>query len=429
MSRILLVDDSAVDRRLFGGILERQAGLTVAYASSGLDALERLRQRATDLVITDMQMPDMDGLSLVSAIRRDYPGVPVILMTAHGSEQLAAQALQKGAASYVPKGKFNELLLDTVRDVLELTQDDLDLRRLLTCAHSCEMDFHLDNTSALDLASVHLAQQLVAGMGHCDMNACVQLGVALEEAVLNAVYHGNLQLSADQLRASRGDLRTLPHVQERMDEPPYAGRRVYLRMRISPDQAQFIVRDDGPGFDVRRQTKVALSRNAEEPAGRGFILMWALMDKVTFNVSGNQVTLIKYLDQHQQDEEAAPPTRSDAVAAPPQADEYGQLVPLDGGPAIRLEKHRVVIGRDGVCDIVVNHSDVSRRHCLMFVYSGWWYITDLGSANGVQVNGVRVPKGRIAPHAVVSIGKNRYRVEYDLGKLGAVGITPPVDPF
>src|SRR5690554_1621439 len=134
MSRILLVDDSAVDRRLFGGILERKSGISVDYAASGLEALERLKGHRADVVITDMQMPDMDGLALVSAVRRDFPDIPVILMTAHGSESLAAQALQRGAASYVPKGQFNELLLDTVNEVLELARVDQPYQRLLRSA-------------------------------------------------------------------------------------------------------------------------------------------------------------------------------------------------------------------------------------------------------------------------------------------------------
>jgi pSer/pThr/pTyr-binding forkhead associated (FHA) protein len=156
------------------------------------------------------------------------------------------------------------------------------------------------------------------------------------------------------------------------------------------------------------------------------------MDKVTFNAAGNQVILVKRLSK--EPAQAATAAEADeeeeaGVTETATAGDFGQLIPLGGGPPIALTKQRVVIGRDGVCDIIVNHSDVSRRHCLMFVYSGWWYITDLGSSNGVQINGVRVPKGRIAPHAIVSIGKNRYKVAYDLGKLGAVGITPPVDPF
>ena len=103
MATILVVDDSPVDRHLAGKLLEKHAGLTVAYATDGRDALTVMERSAPDLVLTDLQMPEMNGLELVEEIRIHYPTVPVILMTAHGSEEIAIQALRVGAASYVPK--------------------------------------------------------------------------------------------------------------------------------------------------------------------------------------------------------------------------------------------------------------------------------------------------------------------------------------
>ncbi|HKB37178.1 MAG TPA: response regulator, partial [Gemmataceae bacterium] len=66
--------------------------------------------------------PDMNGLQLVEEIRLRYPFVPVILMTKHGSEDLAIQALQRGAASYVPKVNLARDLLETAEGVLEVAQ-------------------------------------------------------------------------------------------------------------------------------------------------------------------------------------------------------------------------------------------------------------------------------------------------------------------
>src|SRR5690349_13208032 len=103
MSSVLVVDDSAVDRLRAEKLIANQTSLTVVTAANGKEALACLARNLPDIVITDMQMPEMDGLQLVEEIRSRYPSVPVVLMTAHGSEELAVQALQKGAASYVPK--------------------------------------------------------------------------------------------------------------------------------------------------------------------------------------------------------------------------------------------------------------------------------------------------------------------------------------
>ena len=88
----LVVDDTAVDRRLAGGLIEQAGGIKVVYAKNGVDAFERVQEEPPDIVVTDMQMPEMDGLEFVTKIRTHFPQVPVILMTAQGSESIAVEA-------------------------------------------------------------------------------------------------------------------------------------------------------------------------------------------------------------------------------------------------------------------------------------------------------------------------------------------------
>src|SRR5439155_2198335 len=123
MPKVLVVDDSPVDRRLAGSILENRSGpdgkkepsgITVVYANDGKEGLAAVGREKPDLVVTDLQMPHMTGLELVEAIKDEYPTVPVIIMTAHGSEEIARQALQVGAASYVPKRDLAHELVATV---------------------------------------------------------------------------------------------------------------------------------------------------------------------------------------------------------------------------------------------------------------------------------------------------------------------------
>jgi CheY-like chemotaxis protein len=98
MSRVLVVDDSSTQARLIEVILE-DAKFEVEVAGQGLEALSAIQRDPPDVVLTDLQMPEMNGLELVQAIRQQYPFLPVVLMTAHGSEEIATQALQRGAAS------------------------------------------------------------------------------------------------------------------------------------------------------------------------------------------------------------------------------------------------------------------------------------------------------------------------------------------
>src|SRR6202051_1513093 len=102
MSRILVVEDSRTQAMQIQLLLE-EAGFEVSHTNHGGEAVDALKESLPDVVLTDLDMPVMNGLELVEAVRRDNPAVPVVLMTALGSEEIAVQALQKGAASYIPK--------------------------------------------------------------------------------------------------------------------------------------------------------------------------------------------------------------------------------------------------------------------------------------------------------------------------------------
>src|SRR5579871_512029 len=107
MPTVLVVDDSATDRLRAGGLLMENGDFETEYAVDGSDALLKIELHVPDLIITDMDMPELNGLELVAVVRKAYPLVPVVLMTARGSEELALQALRAGAASYVPKRILN----------------------------------------------------------------------------------------------------------------------------------------------------------------------------------------------------------------------------------------------------------------------------------------------------------------------------------
>ncbi len=98
MTNVLVVDDSLVDRALVAELLGKEPGWKIAQAENGAEALAWMKESPPDVVVTDVQMPEMDGLEFVTAARDLHPDVPVILMTAHGSEALALDALERGAA-------------------------------------------------------------------------------------------------------------------------------------------------------------------------------------------------------------------------------------------------------------------------------------------------------------------------------------------
>ncbi|HTB96676.1 MAG TPA: response regulator [Terracidiphilus sp.] len=105
--RTLIVDDSSVMRKIVERAL-RQAGLellVVHEAGSGVEGLELLRTRQVDLILTDINMPSMDGLEFLSQIAAQSlaPGVPVVMITTESSEEHVKRAIQSGARGYLRK--------------------------------------------------------------------------------------------------------------------------------------------------------------------------------------------------------------------------------------------------------------------------------------------------------------------------------------
>jgi CheY-like chemotaxis protein len=290
MHSMLVVDDSAVDRRLAGSLLEREFDCEVRYAADGRAALRALAERLPDLVLTDLQMPDLNGLELVAAIKADYPLVPVILMTARGSEEIAARALRGGAVSYVPKRRLAEDLAPTVVRVLDGPIDHRAMARLMHALDSSESAFVLRNDPMQIRTLVRHLQEVLRCLPLSDETERLRIGVALEEALENACYHGNLEVAEVTGPSDRSAF--AERVRRRLAESPYASRRIHVRSKVDRNQCVFVIRDEGSGFDTSPYISAALT-DGDAGVGRGIVLMRAVMDEVRYNAVGNEVTLIK----------------------------------------------------------------------------------------------------------------------------------------
>jgi len=296
MATVLVVDDSAVDRRFVGGILSRDGRYRVDFAEDGSQALQRMRESPPDVIVTDLQMPNRNGLELVAAVRMHHPGVPIILMTGHGSEDLAVEALHRGAATYVPKPQIGERLLDSVEEALSLSRADRTYDRLISCLKKCDFDFELENDPGLIDPLVELVQQMVAGMGLTDATGRFRVGAALKEAVLNAMYRGNLEISFKEMQDTRVSLlegKGEDLLAKRLKASPYNGRKVRVAIAMDIQQARFVITDEGPGFDPSSIPAAGQPGSLDPETGRGLVLMRAFFDEVTFNGRGNEVTLVK----------------------------------------------------------------------------------------------------------------------------------------
>lgn len=290
-ARLLVAEDSATQAAQEQMFLQ-QAGYSVMVAKHGLEALEMVRAEPPDLVVTDLEMPEMTGLELVESLHREFPNLPTVLITARGSEDIAAQALSKGAASYVPKKFLETDLIPTLNRILNVLEASRSTERLGRYMESTETEFRLENDDSLVPFVIARFLDDLRHLQLFDENELIQVGTALDEALVNAIIHGNLEVSSD-LRSIDNGIPYRTKIEQRQQESPFQERRVFVASSSTRTKVQFVIRDEGPGFDPRDVPDPTDPANLEKVSGRGLMLINAFMSEVRHNDQGNEITMIK----------------------------------------------------------------------------------------------------------------------------------------
>jgi two-component system chemotaxis response regulator CheY len=118
--RCLLVEDSPTMRQLIVFALKRVPDLEIVEASDGVDALKKLPDGTFDLILTDINMPIMDGLKLISLMKNNplYRDIPVVVITTEGAKEDREKGMALGARSYITKPVQTNSLLKVVKEIL-----------------------------------------------------------------------------------------------------------------------------------------------------------------------------------------------------------------------------------------------------------------------------------------------------------------------
>ena len=293
LTTLLVVDDSVFDHQVIARLLQVVEGLRVIFASGGKEAMQTLDRELPQLILTDLIMPDMDGLELVQQVRDRFPSTPIILMTAFGSEEAAMRALRAGTANYIPKKDLARDLVETVRGILRMSTVDRHRQQLLHCLNCRESTFLLENDPNLIASLMELVQEELDGLGVFDRMGRIRVGIALQEALTNALFHGNLEVSSS-LRQEDERL-FFNEAEARRGREPYRSRRIRVVVRVDHHAATFVIGDEGPGFDTTRFDQPIDHEDMVGIGGRGLLLIRTFMDEVAFNTVGNSITMIKRL--------------------------------------------------------------------------------------------------------------------------------------
>ena len=289
--RILVVDDSPVDRRVVEFFVKKGIeGAHVFSVSNGQTAIEAIHSNAPDLIVTDLQMPQMDGLELVENLISQGQTIPVILMTGYGSEQIAVQALRAGAASYVPKRRIDQTLVETIENVLSHATWQRIPQREVHSLDEVELKFCLENDPSQIPPLIAYLQDQLLSVRFQDHYQITRIGIAIQESLKNAMYCGNFELDRDQLGNDKSLIDSL--MEERRRNERFAARRVRLSAWLSGTEVRLVVSDEGSGYNSTELSRSTDEINLDQLGGRGLLLIRCFMNEVSLNPAGNEITMV-----------------------------------------------------------------------------------------------------------------------------------------
>lgn len=295
MAVVLLAEDSPTHTALMRSLLEDVAH-SVHCVSNGRQAIEELERVQPDVLVTDLRMPEMNGLELVKRIAEEHPELPSIVVTARGSESLAVDALAVGASNFVPKNLLSKLLTREVKRTARMAAADRDYAGFAGRLRKPEFSFRLTNQLAVvEPATLFVLRTLAAAQ--C-MNATmrVRVGTAVASAIFNAICFGNLEIPDDSTVVGRmlaGDPSGIAELDELAGRQPYCDRRVDLKVSVGSDDTRILVSHSGQGRMTRMTPAPGTPESFELEQCRGLMLMTSFMDDVVFHNDYSEVVMVK----------------------------------------------------------------------------------------------------------------------------------------
>jgi FixJ family two-component response regulator len=293
METILFVDDEQVIREMMKDSLEA-SGFKVFTAENGRAALGVLYEEKVSLVVSDLNMPVMNGLILAKEMGNKFPQIPLIIITGYGDIDTAVKALKQGAMDFIPKPVEYSIILECIQRNLEKSRLFREKINLTNHIHG-QVVYTLPvkkytSIEALTSVLASLAHQ----NGYIEGSYLSSTKTVFHEALTNAVYHGALGIQSKGIRdQENGGKLFMDEIKRRVALYEYKDKFVIVTITFDKKQMVVVIEDGGQGFDWK--TKLLEANDPMSflrPYGRGLMLMKGLLGNDCYlNSAGDVVTL------------------------------------------------------------------------------------------------------------------------------------------
>lgn len=291
--RVLVVEDDQGQRDYFTDQLER-AGCECLVARDGEEALRLVLEEDLDLVLLDVELPKLDGIEVLRKLREKDRDTIVVIATVYRDQATTIKALQFGANDFYVK----PVTYATIQGIITKYRPIVAARRMPTLLPEFVIRRECDIEIGNQVDKVAAVAEYLTKEG--EMARTRQLATSctlgLCELIANAIEHGNLGITGtekSQALSQRGDAwgnlwRT------RAAEPARANRRVRIHMESTREYTEYVIEDEGDGFDWQLVLERFEDLEALAQHGRGIYLAWLQFDELEYNATGNSVRVRKY---------------------------------------------------------------------------------------------------------------------------------------
>jgi len=289
--RILIVEDDTASRMYLENLLEDN-GYEYRSAKNGLDGLGVFEQYQPEVVISDIQMPVMNGLEMIEEIHKKNSDTIIIITTAYGSESYAIEALHQGASNYLKKPISGMDLIPLLKKYKALLE-----------SHNSKIEppgeilfkkFRIKFKTNIELIPQIVDRLLLETVCNLDNNDRINAELGLVELITNAFEHGNLEISL-KVKTKALEANLLEELyKKQMAKPELGNREVVVDFTKDKTGCEWVITDDGNGFDWQNLPDPTSDENILELNGRGIFISGFLFDEIEYTGKGNSVRVKKY---------------------------------------------------------------------------------------------------------------------------------------